>query len=115
MACRSPRRHQDASPATPVSKEGTPMADLEQIKSLATKGKVNRREFIQLALAGGVTVAAADTLFTEVLAQTPKRGGKLKMALGHGSTTDSLDPATYPDQYTGTVCWGSMSNSLTEV
>ena len=91
------------------------MADFAEIQSLAAKGKATRREFIQLALASGITVAAADTLFTEVLAQTPKRAGKLKIALGHGSTTDSLDPATYPDQYTGTVCWGSMSNSLTEV
>src|SRR5262249_59158010 len=96
-------------------KGGTPMADFKQVKSLAARGKVTRREFIQLALASGLTVAAADTLFNAALAQTPKRGGKLKMALGHGSTTDSLDPATYPDQYTRTVCWWSMSNSLTEI
>ena len=37
------------------------------------------------------------------------------MGIGHGATTDSLDPATYPDQMTGTVGWGSMGNSLTEV
>ena len=39
----------------------------------------------------------------------------LKIGLGHGATTDSLDPATYPDQMTGTFGWGSIGNSLTEV
>ena len=37
------------------------------------------------------------------------------MGVGHGATTDSLDPATYPDQFTGTMGWGSISNSLTEM
>jgi peptide/nickel transport system substrate-binding protein len=37
------------------------------------------------------------------------------MALGEGATTDSLDPATYPDSFTGTVGWGSIGNGLTEV
>ncbi len=37
------------------------------------------------------------------------------MAVGHGSTADNLDPATYLDYYTGTTFWGSLSNSLTEV
>ena len=28
---------------------------------------------------------------------------------------DSLDPGTYPDQFTGTLGWGSLGNALTEV
>jgi peptide/nickel transport system substrate-binding protein len=91
------------------------MSDFEQIKSLAAKGKVTRREFIQLALATGMTVAAADTLFTEAIAQTPKRGGSAKFGLAHGATTDTGDPASYPDTATQVPFWGSMSNGLTEV
>ena len=37
---------------------------------------------------------------------------------GHGRTAPRPTrwiPATYPDQFTGTVGWGSMANSLTEV
>ena len=91
------------------------MWDLEKLKGLAGKGKVSRRDFIQFALATGVTVAAAETMFVKAVQAAPKKGGSFKMALGHGATTDSLDPATYPDQFTGTVGWGSIGNSLTEV
>jgi peptide/nickel transport system substrate-binding protein len=91
------------------------MWDLEKLKGMAGKGKVSRRDFIQFALATGVTVAAAETMFVNAVQAAPKKGGSFKMALGHGATTDSLDPATYPDQFTGTVGWGSIGNSLTEV
>jgi peptide/nickel transport system substrate-binding protein len=91
------------------------MWDLEKLKGLAGKGKVSRRDFIQFALATGVTVAAAETMFVDAVRAAPKQGGSFKMALGHGATTDSLDPATYPDQFTGTIGWGSIANSLTEV
>src|SRR5215472_11860893 len=91
------------------------MWDLEKLKGLAGEGKVSRRDFIQFALATGVTVAAAETMFVEAVRAAPKPGGSFKMALGHGATTDSLDPATYPDQFTGTVGWGSIANSLTVV
>src|SRR4029077_4190048 len=90
------------------------MWDLEKLKGMAGKGKVSRRDFIQFALATGVTVAAAETMFVKAVQAAPKKGGSFKMALGHGATTDSLDPATYPDQFTGTVGWGSIGNSLTE-
>ena len=36
------------------------------------------------------------------------------MGVGHGATTDSLDPASYPDS-TGTMGWGATGNSLTEM
>src|SRR6516165_10804662 len=91
------------------------MWDLEKLKGMAGKGKDSRRDFIQFALATGVTVAAAETMFVEAVRAAPKPGGSFKMALGHGATTDSLDPATYPDQFTGTVGWGSIANSLTVV
>lgn len=79
------------------------------------RGRMSRREFIQLALAAGITVASAETMFTTAARAAPKKGGSLRVGLGHGATTDSLDPGTYPDQMTGTMFWGSMSNSLTEV
>ena len=91
------------------------MWDLEKLKGLAGKGRVSRRDFIQFALATGVTVAAAETMFVEAVRAAPKPGGSFKIALGHGATTDSLDPATYPDQFTGIVGWGSIANSLTVV
>ena len=91
------------------------MYDLKKMYTLATKGKVSRREFIQFALASGLTVAAAETLFVRAAQAEPKKGGFARFGLAHGATTDSLDPGTYPDTGTQVPFWGSMSNSLTEV
>src|SRR6266542_637269 len=98
---------------------GNGMTDLDQnlklAEKMAARCKVSRRDFIQLALAAGMTVAAADKLFVTAARAEPKKGGTLRLGLGHGATTDSLDPGTYPDQFTGTLGWGSLGNALTEV
>jgi peptide/nickel transport system substrate-binding protein len=88
---------------------------LELAKKLAARGRVSRRDFIRLAMAAGITAAAADKLFVTAARAEPKKGGTFRLAVGHGATTDSLDPGLYPDQMTGTMGWGSMGNSLTEV
>jgi peptide/nickel transport system substrate-binding protein len=88
---------------------------LDVATKLARKGRVSRRDFVQLAIAAGLTATAANAMFTTAARAEPKKGGHFRMGMGHGATTDSLDPATYPDQMTGTVGWGSMGNSLTEV
>ncbi len=64
-------------------------------KKAVSKGKLSRRDFIQFALASGVTLAAANTMFVKAARAEPKQGGTFKVGLGHGSTTDSLDPATW--------------------
>jgi len=86
-----------------------------QALTLAGRGKMRRREFTQLALASGVALAAANTMFTGAVRAEPKKGGTLKLGLAHGSTTDSMDPGLYPDQFTGVALWGTLSNSLTEI
>ena len=91
------------------------MSDLEKMKSLAAKGKVSRREFVQIALAAGMTVAAAELLFVKTVRAQPKKGGFARIGLAHGATTDSMDPATYPDTGTQVPLSGSLSNSLMEV
>jgi peptide/nickel transport system substrate-binding protein len=88
---------------------------LTQAAILAGKGKVSRREFTQLAIAAGLSVPAATAMFTGAVRAEPKRGGNLKVGIGHGATTDSMDPGLYPDQYTLTALWGTLSNSLTEL
>jgi peptide/nickel transport system substrate-binding protein len=82
---------------------------------LAGQGKLSRRDFVQLALATGLTVTAANAMFVSAVRAEPKKGGTLKIGLAHGATTDSLDPGLYYDQFTGTACWGTLSNSLTEI
>ncbi|MBL8905345.1 MAG: ABC transporter substrate-binding protein [Rhizobiales bacterium] len=82
---------------------------------LAARGRVSRRDFVQLAIATGLTATAGNLLFAKALRAEPKKGGNLKLGLAHGATTDSLDPGLYYDQFTGTACWGTLSNSLTEI
>jgi len=91
------------------------MKDLETMKSLVAKGKVTRREFMTHAVAAGVTVSAASTMFSSMAsAATPKKGGHMRIGLGHGSTTDSLDPATFENLYMQ-VTGANLRNNLTEV
>ena len=87
---------------------------LSKAKALVGAGKMGRRDFIQLAIAAGLSVSAASVLFSRAARAEPKKGGRFRIGLGHGSTTDSLDPATYLDYYMGTVGWGTLANSLTE-
>ncbi len=91
------------------------MTALSRLSSLAKAGKLSRREFIVGAVAAGLTVGIADTMFTSIARAEPKKGGKLRIATPHGSTTDNHDPGTYNDTFMQTVGWGSTSNSLTVV
>ncbi|MEO1680923.1 MAG: ABC transporter substrate-binding protein [Pseudomonadota bacterium] len=77
-------------------------------------GHMNRRSFITALAAAGVAIPAAMTMATRVEAATPQKGGSFKMALGHGSTTDSLDPATYENGFMTNTGF-TYGNCLTEV
>ena len=58
--------------------------------------KLDRRQFMTHAMAMGMTLSGAATLWTEsVSAQTPQKGGKLKVGLHDGNTSDSYDPGLY--------------------
>lgn len=65
-------------------------------------------------VAAGVAVPTALAWATQAAAQTPVAGGLLRIGLGSGSTTDSLDPATYEGTI-NTVTAYSYGNNLVEV
>jgi peptide/nickel transport system substrate-binding protein len=88
---------------------------LDAAAKLVARGRLSRREFMQLAIAAGLTVPAASALFTRAARAQPKKGGYAKFGLAHGATSDTLEPGTYLDTGTQVPFWGSMSNSLTEV
>ena len=62
-------------------------------------GKMSRRDFMQFALASGMTLAAANTMFASTARAEAKKGGSFRMASGHGATTDSLDPALWTNNF----------------
>ncbi len=80
-----------------------------------TRSKISRRDFMGRAAALGVTTALASTLASEaVKAAGPKKGGRFVAAVGHGSTTDSLDPATYENGFMADLDYG-LHGHLTEI
>lgn len=87
---------------------------LETRQKLLTERQISRRSFITSAMAAGIVLPTAMSMADKAMAQTPKKGGTLKIGMGHGSTTDSLDPATYENGMMQNVgyLWG---NTLTEI
>ena len=68
------------------------MKALQDLKHAARQGRISRREFLMQASALGLTVAAATTLAnTAALAETPKRGGRLKIAYIQAGITETFD------------------------
>ena len=88
---------------------------IEKLKHFAAVGRMSRRDFIRNAVAAGLTVAAAEQLFVKVAKAEPKKGGLFRIGLGSGATTDTLDPALWPDTFNGIFGWGSLGASLTEI
>lgn len=81
------------------------------LRERVTAGGISRREFMGRAMAAGATLAVASQLYsTASAAETPKRGGHLKLGLEGGSTTDSLDPAKALSQVLFAVVrtWGDL-------
>lgn len=91
------------------------MKDKSELKTLLGKHRLSRREFVQQALAVGVTAAAASTMFDSAQAATPKKGGHYVNTLTGGATTDVLDPAQTLDSYMINVSFGQLRNNLTEI
>ena len=89
------------------------MISIDKLSKLYAAGRISRRDFMQGATAMGVTIAAASTMAVQAEASTPKTGGTLRVALGHGSTTDSFDPATFENGFANALCYSS-GNHLTE-
>lgn len=67
-------------------------------RSLAL-GRIDRRSFMATALAAGATLSAASLMADRALAATPKKGGTLRVGYQQGSTSDSLDPATFNNDF----------------
>lgn len=79
-----------------------------------SEGQIDRRQFIKAAIVAGLAVPSALTLATDVLAATPKKGGKLRYGSSYGSTTDALDPGTAENGMSQAINF-ARGNHLTEI
>src|SRR6516225_10129914 len=94
------------------------MTELDYWNRRLIKGAISRREFVGRAAALGASSVAISTMLKSadaIAAETPKKGGVLKLGLAGGSTTDSIDITTYNDTvmidvshglFNGFVEWG---------
>jgi peptide/nickel transport system substrate-binding protein len=92
------------------------MKELEHYSNLLTLGKISRREFMGRAVALGATTALAASMAGKAAkAAEPKKGGRFRLALTGGATSDDIDPATTLDTYMINVNFGQLRNCLTEI
>jgi peptide/nickel transport system substrate-binding protein len=90
-------------------------SNIEWLQKNLAAGNITRREFLTKMAALGVAATLPITFnSTPAVAATPKKGGTLKIAMGHGSTTESYDPATLASGFQ-TVMTRAMNNTLTEI
>lgn len=88
------------------------MPDMKKLENELKAGRISRREFMQAASLMGLATVVPGVLNSAMAA--PKKGGRLRVGSGHGSTTDSLDPATWENNYTQFQSY-TIHNHLTEV
>lgn len=79
------------------------LSNLHWLRHEVLRGRINRREFIQLAAAAGLTIPLADAMYSRALAATPKKGGKLRLGISWGASTNTLDPASILDSHVGCI------------
>lgn len=84
----------------------------EMMKQSLMKGRMDRRSFMAAALAAGVTLTAAARMADQALAATPKQGGTLRFGSRQGETTDTLDPATYNNDFMFVIGFAVFSSLI---
>jgi peptide/nickel transport system substrate-binding protein len=80
----------------------------------AQTGRMSRREFLGRSTALGMALSVGAGLADTAYAATPSKGGHMRLAMGHGSTSDTLDPATLTNGLQWVVAYG-VANTLTEL
>ena len=88
--------------------------ELNRARLALEKGRMSRRDFMWTATALGLAVPAATLMANKAAAQTPSRGGTLRVGFSTGSTTNQLDPVTYAEYFS--YCLASaVCNYLVEI
>jgi peptide/nickel transport system substrate-binding protein len=92
------------------------MSRLKKLERMLIHGKISRREFIAYASAVGLSVAISPALLpANARAAAPQRGGRLRMGLNGGATSDTLDPGIQLAMMPQTLVYGTLANSLVEI
>lgn len=88
----------------------------EVLEKWLRSGKLSRREFISRMSALGLAAAVSPALLAgKAHADTPKRGGRLRIGINGGATSDTLDPGIQLAMMPQTLVYGALANSLVEI
>jgi peptide/nickel transport system substrate-binding protein len=91
------------------------MSDLKKLEQLLSEGKITRREFLAKVSILGLAAAVSPALLrSSAEAATTKKGGRFRMGLMGGHTTDNLDPATLAEEHGYNTNW-MFRNCLVEI
>lgn len=89
---------------------------LNKLKRLFSQGQLSRRDFLHYLAALGISASAANVFAPSLaMADTPKRGGRLRLGLSGGSTSDTLDPGIQLAVLSETLVYGTLGNGLVEI
>jgi len=91
------------------------MKPLNQLTDQLQSRRISRRSFMQQGLAAGVSVSALTLAADRAHAMTPKKGGHVRVARGHGASTDILDPGVIENGYTIGMALGGYQGYLTQI
>jgi len=91
------------------------MATLGELEHAFQNGHLARREFLTRLSALGMVATSGLLSVAPAWAETPKKGGRLRLGVAGGSTSDSLDPATITDTMATNLSFGQLRNNLVEV
>ena len=76
----------------------------------------SRRQFLACATTLGLASALPRLLVQgSTQAHTPQKGGRLRMGISGGFTSDSLDPASISDAFMILLSFGQLRNNLVEI
>ena len=91
------------------------MSTIKELRHLVSTGKMTRREFIARVSALGAVAALSPALFSQpASASLPKKGGRFRLGMAGGATTDSLEPGKLLDHVAMVVQW-QIKNNLVEI
>ena len=85
------------------------------LKARALSAGMSRREFMQATAAAGVSAALAGSMWSEVEAATPKKGGSLRVGVDGGASSDTLHPLQVVGGDHGMLAALSCYDTLVEI
>lgn len=90
------------------------MSKINKLEEMYKAGTISRREFMKRTATIGMVLAGPGIMAVGSAQAAPKKGGTFRQGLGHGSTTDSLNPATHENGFSQNLIY-TYSNHLAEV